>query len=51
MTVSLVMCSFAVCLPSPHFTVTEQLPVELREQFTEMREMDLQVQSKIFIVI
>ena len=50
MTVSLVMCSFAVCLPS-HFTVTEQLPVELREQFTEMREMDLQVQSKIFIVI
>lgn len=28
------------------FSVIEQLPVELRERFTEMREMDLQVQSK-----
>lgn len=27
-------------------TVIEQLPNELRERFTEMREMDLQVQSK-----
>ena len=28
------------------FAVIEQLPNELRERFTEMREMDLQVQSK-----
>ena len=26
--------------------VIEQLPVELRDRFTDMREMDLQVQSK-----
>ena len=31
--------------------VIEQLPIELREQFTEMREMDLQVQSKNLSVI
>ena len=29
-----------------YFLVIEQLPVEFRERFTEMREMDLQVQSK-----
>lgn len=28
------------------FLVIEQLPVELRDRFTDMREMDLQVQSK-----
>lgn len=27
-------------------TVIEQLPMDLRDRFTEMREMDLQVQSK-----
>lgn len=29
--------------------VIEQLPVELRDRFTDMREMDLQVQSKFYI--
>lgn len=28
-------------------TVIEQLPMDLRDRFTEMREMDLQVQSKL----
>ena len=31
-------------------TVIEQLPNELRERFTEMREMDLQVQSTRMII-
>lgn len=30
------------------FTVIEHLPQELRDRFTEMREMDLSVQSKIY---
>ena len=27
--------------------VIEQLPIELKERFTEMREMDLQIESKL----
>lgn len=30
--------------------VIEQLPMDLKERFTEMREMDLQVQSKSFLL-
>lgn len=30
------------------FSVIEHLPQELRDRFTDMREMDLQVQSKLF---
>ena len=30
------------------FSVIEQLPVELRDRFTDMREMDLQVQSMLY---
>jgi hypothetical protein len=30
------------------FSVIEHLPSELRDRFTELREMDLSVQSKIF---
>ena len=29
----------------------EQLPVELRDRFTDMREMDLQVQSELDLVV
>lgn len=32
-------------LPSCLSAVIEQLPMDLRDRFTEMREMDLQVQS------
>ena len=31
------------------FKVIEQLPVELRDRFTDMREMDLQVQSESWL--
>lgn len=31
--------------------VIEQLPVELRDRFTDMREMDLQVQSKFDVML
>lgn len=34
--------SYVLC-----FLVIEHLPQELRDRFTEMRELDLQVQSKI----
>ena len=30
----------------PPVAVIEQLPMDLRDRFTEMREMDLQVQSE-----
>ena len=33
------------------FSVIENLPVEMRERLTEMRETDLQVQSKFFFVL
>lgn len=33
------------------FSVIENLPMEMRDRFTEMREMDLQVQSKLGICI
>ncbi len=49
-------CSICGCFGSPRAAysdfnisptlVIEQLPTDLRERFTEMREMDLQVQSK-----
>ena len=31
--------------------VIENLPMEMRDRFTEMREMDLQVQSKLPIIL
>jgi hypothetical protein len=31
--------------------VIEQVPQELRDRFTEMRELDLTVQSKLFGVL
>lgn len=34
-----------------NFTVIEHLPQELRDRFTEMREMDLSVQSKCFVLL
>jgi len=33
------------------FSVIENLPMEMRDKFTEMREMDLQVSSKGTLVL
>lgn len=34
-----------------YFSVIEHLPQELRDRFTEMREMDLSVQSKFRCIV